>query len=278
LICSGSRLKNLRSSLNKKVHGLVRCIEIIAEIHIWLYKFTQMKVFRIKEDVSRKKAGYIDAVHKWGLPGVDCPSCNSIWSTVGLEYPTIDLTDFADEEIYRQPRLVKLEVFLDLRKKIADAFPKLPLLNPGAEFGSSVGKAVGGKLNGFVWRAWWTICFEASTLEKLKNSGLSLPRSVKAEVTFKKEEQEVLEFDLPLKGKLINGVYDGIQLNYCDVCGRNSASLPEEIQIGGSSVPDDTDIFRVSNFPTLILITEHFREKIANLGIKGAVFEEVKIV
>ena len=237
-----------------------------------------MRIFQIREDQFRKKVGYIDAIHKWGLPGVICPVCKSTWSTVSLEYPSVDLTNFADEKLYREARPEPLNEFLRLRQKIADAFPQLPVLEPGAEFGPSVGKAVGGRLDGFVWRAWWTICLEASALEKLKDSGLSLPNSVKAELKFKKEEQEVFEFDLPLKGKLINGVYDGIQLNYCDACGRNSASLPEEIQIGGSSVPDDTDIFRVSNFPTLILITEHFREKIADLGIKGAVFEEVKIV
>ena len=29
-----------------------------------------MRIFQIREDQFRKKAGYIDAVHKWGLPGV----------------------------------------------------------------------------------------------------------------------------------------------------------------------------------------------------------------
>lgn len=237
-----------------------------------------MRIFEIREDQFRKKVGYIDAIHKWDLPGVVCSVCNSTWSTVGLEYPTVDLTNFADEELYRRSRSVRLDVFLDLRKKIADAFPGLPVLKPGTEFGPSVGKAVGGRLNGFVWRAWWSICLEASALEKLKSSGLSLPNSIKAEITFKKEAQKVFEFGLPLKGKLLNGVYDGIQLNYCEACGRDSASLPEEILIEHSSIPNDIDIFRVSNFTTIILVTERFVETVTNLGIKGAVFEEVKTV
>lgn len=237
-----------------------------------------MRIFQIREDQFRKKAGYIDAIHKWGLPGVDCPVCNQIWSTVSLEYPAVDLTDFADEKLYREARLEPLSEFLKLRQKIADAFPRLPELGPGTSFGPSVGRAVGGRLDGFVWRAWWTICLEASALEKLKGGGLSLPDSVKAELKFKKESQEVFEFDLPLKSKLVNPVYDGIQLKYCDACGRDSASKPEEMLIEHSSIPNDVDIFRVSNFTTIILVTEKFVETVANLDIKGAVFEEIKIV
>jgi uncharacterized double-CXXCG motif protein len=234
-----------------------------------------MKMFEIREDQFRKKAGYIDAGHKWGLPGVICPVCKSTWATISLEYPGVDLTDFADKKLYRKARPEPLSEFLRLRQKIADAFPQLPVLEPGANFGPSVGKAVGGRLDGFVWRAWWTICLEASALEKLKESDLLLPNLVKAELKFKKEEQEVFEFDLPLESKLTNGVYDGIQLKYCDACGRDSSSKPKEMLIDKASIPNDVDIFRVSNFTTIILVTERFVKAVTNLDIKGAVFEEV---
>ncbi|HEY0050409.1 MAG TPA: double-CXXCG motif protein, partial [Pyrinomonadaceae bacterium] len=144
-------------------------------------------------------------------------------------------------------------------------------------FGHSVGRAAG-QLSGFVWRAWWTISLESNALQKLVNAPLNLPVAVKAELKFKKDVQEVFEFDLPLKGELINGVYDGIQIKYCYACGRDSASKPEEILINRLSIPDDTDIFRVANFTTIILATERFVETVTNLNIKGAVFEEVKIV
>ncbi len=237
-----------------------------------------MKLFEIREDKFRRKVGYIDATHKWGLPGVVCPVCNQTWSTVGLEYPTVDLTNFPDEKLYRKARAAPLSEFMRLRQKIADAFPQLTVLNPGTEFGSSVGKAVRGRLEGFVWRAWWTICLEAGALEQLKASGLSLPNSVKAELEFEKEEQEIFEFDLPLKSKLANGVYDGIQLKYCDGCGRDSASKPDEILIEHSSLPTEIDIFRISNFTTIILVTERFVNTVTDLGIKGAIFNEVNTI
>jgi uncharacterized double-CXXCG motif protein len=237
-----------------------------------------MKFFEIREDEFRKKVPYIDAAHKWGLPGVQCPICNNWRSNVGLEYPSVDLTNFTDEKFYRKARSEPLSEFLKLKQEIAGAFPQLPMLKPGATFGSSVGKAVGRRFDGFVWRAWWTICLEASALEKLKNSGLSLPNSVKAELKFKKEEQEIFEFDLPLKGKLTNGVYDSIQLKYCDACGRDSASKPDEILIEHSSLPTDIDIFRISNFTTIILVTERFVKTVTDSGIKGAIFNEVKTI
>jgi len=236
-----------------------------------------MRFFEIKEDLNLKKAGYIDAGHKWGLPGVICPVCKSTWSTVGLEYPTVDLTYVADEELYREPRVEPLNVYKMLQQKIRDAFPKLPLLEPGAEFGPLVGKAIG-CLDGFVWRACWTVTLEANALEKLNNYGLVLPNSVKAELKFKKDVQEVFELELPLLGRLTNGVYDSIQIKHCNACGRDSASKPQEVLIDCSSVPDSINIFRVSNFRTIILVTERFVEAVTSLNIKGAIFKEVKTI
>ncbi len=51
-----------------------------------------------------------------------------------------------------------------------------------------------------------------------------------------------------------------------------------KILIDGLSIPDDVDIFRVSNFTTIILVTEKFVETITNLNIKGVIFEEVKTI
>lgn len=234
-----------------------------------------MRLFQLKEDLFRK-AGYIDTVHKWGLPGVICPVCKSTWGNASLEYPSVDLTGFPDANRFVEAWPVPLETFLKMRNEVWGAFPLLPILPPGTQLGPSVGKAIG-KLDGFVWRAWWSICLEASALEKLKASGLLLPVSVKAEISFKKEVQAVFEFDLPLRGKLANPVYDGIQLDLCTACGRDSGTLPKEILIDKDSIPEDTDIFRVRNFTTLILVTEKFVETIRSLDLKGADFEEVKL-
>ncbi|MDQ4123221.1 MAG: double-CXXCG motif protein [Acidobacteriota bacterium] len=236
-----------------------------------------MRIFEIKEDQNLKNAGYIDAGHKWGLPGVICPVCKSTWSTVGLEYPTVDLANVADEELYREPRAEPLNVYKKLQQRIQEAFPRLSLLEPGAEFGPLVGKAVG-RLDGFVWRAWWTVSLEANAFEKLNNYGLTLPPSIKAELKFKKEVQQVFELELPLLGKLTNGVYDNIQLKHCHACGRDSASKPQEVLIDCSSVPNPVNIFRVSNFRTIILVTERFVEAVTSLNIKGAVFKEVRAI
>src|SRR5687768_880960 len=39
---------------------------------------------------------HVSAAHKWGLPGIDCPSCG-VW-TSRLPLPAIDLSGFAREQ------------------------------------------------------------------------------------------------------------------------------------------------------------------------------------
>lgn len=234
-----------------------------------------MRLFKIGEDLSRTKAGYIDAVRKWELPGVICPVCKCTWGMGSLQYPSVNLTGIPDARRYVEPWPVELEVFLKMRDEVWKSFPSLPDLTPGTSLGPSVGKPVG-KLHGFVWGVLFATLLEASSLEKLKKTGLLLPASVKAELKFKGNKQEVFEFDLPLRGKLANPVYDGIQLDYCSACGRDSSTLPDEILIDAGSIPNDYDIFRVGNVTTIILVTERFVEAVTRLDIKGAVFEEVK--
>lgn len=235
-----------------------------------------MKLFKIEQKQSN--SGWIDANHRWNLPGVDCPACKSAWGTTGLEYPSIDLTGLGEEVFYREARCEPLTKYLYLRKKIAESFPELPLLMPGTTFGSLVGIAISNYLEGFVWRAWWTICLEAEALSKLNESNLSLPVMVKADLSLTESTKEVFEFNLPLTGRLSNPVYDGIQPDYCSACGRDSGTLPDEIQVDRSSLSNDFDIFRLTNFTTIILATERFVEAVNSQQIKGAVFREVKIV
>lgn len=236
-----------------------------------------MKLFSLEMDYSERSAGRIDGHHKWSLPGVTCPFCGSSWSSAGLEYPGIDLGTLRDEHLYRKARNEPLNVYLSLGQQITKEFPELTILKPGTLFGPIVGKTVG-RVEGFIWQTSWTVCLERTAMEKLNESDLSLPISVKVEQTPNVETREVYEFHLPLKGHLINGVYDGLQRVYCTACGRDSASLPNQIQIAITSIPSDFDIFRVTNFNTLVLVTERFVETVRKLKIRGACFQEVGLL
>lgn len=237
-----------------------------------------MRVFKVGEDVLRQKNGYLDAAHKWGLPGVVCPVCGVTWGVSGLEYPSVDLTSFPNVSRYKEPWPVPLETYRDMRDELWKTFPHLPTLLPGTALGPSQGKIKGGRVKDFVWGSWWTISLESTAYERLLNSGLSLPKVVKAEIVSKKNPQEVLEFDLPLEAELTNGIYDGIQLDFCIACGRNSATLPEQIVIDVSSVSGSFDIFRIRNFTTIVLVTEDFVEVVDSFGLSGAIFQEVEIL
>lgn len=236
-----------------------------------------MRYFQIKEDQPRSTSSYIDATHRWALPGVECDVCMNTWSSVGSEFPSIDVSGFPFASELLEPGPLPLSEFRKLRAKVADALPKMAHLGPGSEFGASRGVAIGNGFDGFIWRAWWTICLESSALMKLEKSGLLLPVSVKAELKFKRNEHEVFEFDLPLEGRLANPVYDGIQLDYCSACGRDSGTLPDVPLFDIGTVSGKFDIFRVSNFTTIILVTDKFVETVRALGIDGACFEEARI-
>lgn len=236
-----------------------------------------MRIFEIRASKS-SKTSWIDAAHRWGLPGVDCPDCGSIWGTVGLEYPTVDLSGLPEELEYREARSASLESYRSLKRTISDAFPNLPVLLPGAAFGPLTGRASGKRLEGFVWRAWWSICLEADALEKLRKTGLNLPQHVKADITYRNEVQEVFELSLPLEGVLVNPVYDGIQLNHCTTCDRDSGTLPDAPLVDVSSISGTSDIFRIRNFTTIILVTEQFVEAVESQRITGAEFKQIATV
>lgn len=234
-----------------------------------------MRIFSLREDDNRRNSGCIIGDHQWSLPGVSCFFCKSSWGGAGLEYPSVDLSGLSDERLFRVSRNEPLAVYLGLRSRIAEKFPQITLLQPGTLFGPISGR-VQGKANGFIWQTPWTVCLDRGALDTLRARDLSLPIEVK--VDLKAEKYDIRELDLPLSGKLANPVYDGIELDYCSMCGRDSGTLPDEILIDKASISDDYDIFRVRNFPTRVLVTERFVDAIKSLDIRGATFEEEKIV
>lgn len=233
-----------------------------------------MKIFEMTE--KRGRAGYVQAAHKWGLPGVQCHVCGSTWGNIGLEYPTVDLSDFPENRRLLDRWPVSLAMFEELKGVIQNAFPHLDQLEPGTSFGPLVGTATG-KLNGFVWNMPWTLLITGDALDKLNGFDLSLPRTVAPILTFKNESQKVFEFEVLPSGILNNAIYPPEHPRICDACGRIGATKPDNLILDGSSIPDDLDIFRLSNFTTLIMVTERFVKAVRELGINGAFFQEVQL-
>lgn len=233
-----------------------------------------MRIFCVREVL--KKTGYIQAAHKWGLPGVTCHVCGSTWGNIGLDYPSVDLSAFPENERFVDPWPVPLATFEELKKIIKNAFPRLEQLKPGTSFGPLFGKATG-KLDGFVWNMPWALLITGDAQNKLKRFDLSLPRAVSPILKFKKEPQEIFEYEILPRGILLNGIYPPEYPRFCTACGRDGATMPEKLLVDVSSLPKDLDMFRLSNFSTVILVTERLVEAVKELGINGAFFQEVDL-
>ena len=54
--------------------------------------------------------------------------------------------------------------------------------------------------------------------------------------------------------------------------------MPHEILVEKETIPIDLDIFRLTNFSTIIVITERLVEAAKRLQLKGAIFNEIKVI
>lgn len=111
----------------------------------------------------------------------------------------------------------------------------------------------------------------------LQDAGLNLPELVKPILKFRNAPVVFWEFDIRQHGRLLNGVYPTGELRFCPTCGRNSAIMPGTPLIELDSIPAGVDLFRVSNFQTLLVVTERFAEAVRTAGIKGAEFRVVDV-
>lgn len=240
-----------------------------------------MKYYRIKPDYSDEKQNYLEASHKWSLPGVSCNICNQIWSNVGIEYPSIDISEMAFSKKLEKGWVASLAEFESFQTEIGKTFAEYKIFPPGTEFGCLVGKEVGrksGYFNDFIWNLPWTIIMNEIALNKLQIEKLNLPQTIKPIIKFKTQPQKIYEFEVLPLGNLLNTIYENSQDKACLGCGRIGGSMPSEIVVEKKSIPDDLDIFRLSNFSTIIVTTERFVETVNRLELRGALFNEIKII
>lgn len=232
-----------------------------------------MNYLRIRNKIVTPR---FEGSHKWGLPGIDCRFCDSIWVSSGLEYPDIDFGRFSRlTECW--PRPIPSAEFRDLAAAVRRDFPEVLRLEPGTRFGPMTAKATG-MFNGFVWSMPWTVLLPRLVAERITDEGVRLPTLVPAEIIKGGTDSELCELAIYPAGRLTNGCYEPGVIRICPECDRDAVKLPEEIAIDVSDVPNDVDIFRLDNFATILIVTERFFDAVNSLGIKGAKFEKVQVV
>lgn len=240
-----------------------------------------MKYYEIKPDYSDEKQNYLEAVHKWGLPGVSCNVCNQIWSNVGIEYPSIDISELSISKKLENGWVAPLSELKSFQSKIRNTFTEYKIFPPGTEFGCLVGKEVGrkrGYFNDFIWNSPWTIIIGETTLDKLHVKEINLPQTNEPIIKFKTQPQKVYEFEVLPFGNLLNPIYENSRDIACLGCERIGVSMPREIVVEKVSIPIDLDVFRLTNFSTIIVVTERFVEAVKRHELKGAIFNEIKVI
>lgn len=238
-----------------------------------------MKFFRVIEDKTPGYTGDLtNTSHKWGLPGLNCPTCHAPGGWTGLDYPCVDLSGLPARELKRLSNgwPVALEEFERLRELVRPLAPKDALLKPGTEFGPRTGTGAG-RFGPFFMQNPWSLFAQKEALEQLQESGLHGLQGCPLEVRFRaKNPPDLRELQLTAAGTLHPGCLPPARKPPCPTCGRNEVSLPDTYWLEGASLPGHLDVFRLMDFPTLIIATARLVDAVKHLELGGLVFQEVE--
>ncbi len=235
-----------------------------------------MRYFIIEEDKSLGYTGFVNAGHKWGLPGVDtCPACKATWAATSKAYPSVDLTPVTALADFVEARAEPIEEYERLRELVLPLLPPGAVVKPGSSFGPLVGKAQG-RFGQFVSNYSDVLLVRREALEKLQAEGLRGLKGCRMEVRFRQRNSpELLELELLPVGRLHPRCLPPNREPPCPRCGREGLSLPKQPVLDASTLPPHLDLFRLLDMSTLVICTERFAEACQRLELDGIVFVPV---
>jgi uncharacterized double-CXXCG motif protein len=237
---------------------------------------TRMQYFVIKEDKSAGYTGFVDAANKWVLPGVHCPACDATWAG-GFSYPCVDLTPVAALANFEEARPEPIEEYERLCELVRPLLPPGAILRPGSDFGPSIGKAQG-RFGQFVMNYSWILMVQREALEKLQAEGLRGLKGCRAELRFRQRNSpELFELEILPMGRLHRACLPPDYQPPCQRCGRNSVPLPDDLVLDATTLPTDTDLFRLGDFSQVIVCTKRFADACNRLGLDGVVFQRLPV-
>lgn len=236
-----------------------------------------MELYKISPDDEQWGKLYNDylvAYHPWHLPGVHCPVCDQKWATIGVSYPLVDLSGTTIGKQIEKARNVEFEAFEALRDAVQPYAPASLPLPPGAEFGLVRGK-IKGRFGDFVWRHLWDPLIKVEAYHKLASTGLRLPKTADP-ILQEKIQGQLFQLQIEPHGHLSPRSYVDTDTPICPRCKHDGRKLKELILVR-ASIPNHLDMFRISNFPTKVLVSQDFKEAVEQLKFTNIVFEKVEI-
>lgn len=234
------------------------------------------RFFWLREDraVVARYGGYVDATHRWGLPGSSCHACGITWSSTGHDYPCVDLSQLPERAEFEKPRPEPFTEFSRLRELVRPLAPPNAELPPGTGFGPLTGRA-SGKLAAFEWLT-SVVLLRRDALEQLQATGVRGLLGCRTELRFRqKSPPELLELQIEPRSRLHPDCIPPDEPPPCSTCGRFALTRPDDPILDAASLPPDRDLFRVGNFATMVIGTERFVEAVRRLELDGITFREL---
>ncbi|NMO14791.1 hypothetical protein HPC49_17310 [Pyxidicoccus fallax] len=234
------------------------------------------RFFWLREDraVVARYGGYVDATHRWGLPGASCHTCGVTWSSTGHDYPCVDLSQLPERAEFETPRPEPFTEFSRLRELVRPLAPPNVELPPGTGFGPLTGRA-SGKLAAFEWLT-SVVLVRRDALEQLQTAGVRGLLGCGTALRFRqKNPPELLELQIEPRGRLHPDCIPPDEPPPCPTCGRFALARPDDPVLDEASLPTDRDLFRVGNFATMVIGTERFVDAVRRLELDGITFREL---
>jgi uncharacterized double-CXXCG motif protein len=202
--------------------------------------------------------------------------CGATWGGIAEAWPCVDLSELDEQEKFTEARLEEDRAeFERLREKVRPLVPAGASLRPGTAFGPLTGKARG-RFAELVLQDPWLLLLRQEALERLQAEGLHGLEGKLADLRFKqKEPPRFVELQLPPKGRLHRSCLPDDVPEPCSRCGRWGVKVPEEPILDASTLPDNLDVFRLADFPTVIIGSERFVETVRRLDYQEADFLEL---
>ncbi len=236
-----------------------------------------MRFYRLREDTATGHTGDISAASKWGLPGVKCPACGNTWADSAVAYPCVDLSRHPHRAEFETPRPEPIEEFERLRELVRPFAPAGVPLDAGTRLGPLVGSAWG-SFGAFFFQNPWTLLARREAVESLQRAGVLGLKGHKPELRFrqKKNPPDLMVLQLEPHGLLHPDCLPP-RPPPCSRCGRDGFQLPEHLLLDKTSLPTQTDVFRLANFSTVLVANARFMEAVQRLGLDGILFHELPL-
>jgi len=237
-----------------------------------------MRLFEISPN-NTTSGIWVNATHKWAIPGIKCPACGTTWANTGLAYPRVDLSDLPCVEAYQDQWPIAPDRFDKLRDKVLPLVPPKSLVLPGTEFGPLTGDIQGQFDHAvFIWVNPWTLLLRRDAQQYFHNSGVLLPITVDTNLTYKGEYcSTLMELQIEARASILQDDKTKSSGAACFLGGYRLMLRPEPLVIQETSLPDDLDLFRPKEFTTLILATERFFRVCQEFEMTDLLFRVVQL-